>query len=401
MKRLVVCLDGTWNSVDSGGGETNVARLARAVSASSKGRDPTSQLTLYLRGVGSTGSTVDRLLDGITGDGVDENIRSAYMFIAQNYVPGDGLFIFGFSRGAFTARSLCGLIGSVGILKRQSIHKVSAAWAYYRKGGSRSSQDFCACTEGASCHDSVEIDFLGVWDTVGALGVPGGLNSLTAPKYEFHDTTPSLCVRRARHALAIDECRDEFVPTFWTVDRNRPDLHEAMDIQQVWFAGAHSDVGGGYPEKGLSDIPLVWMAQEASRPTVLSNGTTRPGLVLDWEDVLPKIDGSNALASQHNSRQGVFALDRVTPTYRRVCQIDREVDRWAWLYVPTENGRELATINESVHPSVWRRLNTEVRVLTGKRGKRVRYAPMNLPPQGSVRTWSAPSPAVGRLETAE
>lgn len=399
-KRLVICLDGTWNSVDRGDGETNVARLARAVSASGLGGGPPQQ-TLYLRGVGSTGSAVDRVLDGITGDGVDENIRSAYMFLAQNYVPGDGIFIFGFSRGAFTARSLCGLIGCVGILKRRSLDWVAEAWAYYRKGGKRSSQDFCGRHQGASCHEDAEVDFLGVWDTVGALGVPGGLNALTAPRYEFHDTTPSACVRRARHALAIDECRDEFVPTFWTVDPKRPKLHEGMDIQQVWFAGAHSDVGGGYRERKLADIPLVWMAQEASRDIVLSDGSTRPGLTLDWEQVLPRTDESNAGEPQHNSRQGVFALDRVTPTYRRICQIDREVGRWAWLYVPTDKGRELATINESVHPSVWRRLGKEVRVLPGTRGGRETYAPANLPPQGSVPTWAPAAASVGSVEPAE
>ena len=385
-KRIVVCLDGTWNSADSGDGETNVARLARSVSAGTMTEIP--QLTLYLRGVGSTGSAVNRVIDGVTGDGVDENIRSAYMFIAQNYVPGDGLFIFGFSRGAFTARSLCGMIGSVGILKRWSLNRVAEAWSYYRRGGSRTAQDFCARHAGAECHDDVEIDFLGVWDTVGALGVPGGLNSITAPRYEFHDTTPSPWVRRARHALAIDECRDEFVPTLWTADPKRRNLHKTMDIEQVWFAGAHSDVGGGYAEGRLADIPLLWMAGEAGKEVVLADGRRRPGLKLD-ESVLPRAEEADALAPQHDSRKGVFAFDRVTPTYRRVCQINREVPPFSWLYIPTLKGRELQTINESVHPSVWARLGKKTDVLVGRRGKSRTYQPINLPPRGAVPTWGA------------
>jgi hypothetical protein len=384
MKRLVVCLDGTWNSVDSGAGETNVARMARAVSASSLDQG-TAQLTLYLRGVGSTGSVVSRFVGGVTGDGVDENIRSAYMFIAQNYVPGDQIFVFGFSRGAFTARSLCGFIGSVGILKRWSLNKVAEAWGYYRRGGNRTSQEFCERTPGAACHGTVRVDFLGVWDTVGALGVPTGLGEL-APEYQFHDTSPSACVLRARHALAIDEHRDEFVPTFWTGDNPRD-----LDIQQVWFAGAHADIGGGYGPDGLADIPLRWMAEEASRPIAGADGTERPGLVLDWDNVLPP--RGDPLAAQHESRQGVFAKDRWTPTYRRLCQIDREVGRLSRLYVPSKDGRVLPTINESVHPSVWQRLGEQVTLIDGMDLRSILYRPDNLPPQGSAPTWTAPSPA--------
>ena len=364
MKRLVVCLDGTWNSADSGDRETNVARIARAVSASSMGRGP-MQLTLYLRGVGSTGSMIDRVLDGITGEGIDENIRSAYMFIVQNYVPGDQIFVFGFSRGAFTARSLCGFISSVGLLKRRSLDRVADAWAYYRAGGKRSMQDFCSTHAGAQCHDRVEIDFLGVWDTVGSLGVPGGLNSLTT-KYQFHDTSPSHAGLGARHALAIDELRDEFVPTFWTAE-NAGD--RSLDIKQVWFAGAHSDVGGGYAEGELSRIPLVWMAKEAENA----------GLVLDWSTLPAEPDALDATAAQHDSRRGVFAKDRVMPAYRRICESDVDVGLWGWLYIPRRRGRTLETINESVHESVRRRWDQEVRIIDADGPETGPYRPVNLP----------------------
>ncbi len=379
MKRLVVCFDGTWNSADSGGAETNVPRIARAVSASSLG-EGTPQLTLYLRGVGSTGIALQRILGGFTGEGVDDNIRSAYMFLAQNYIPrtengpggrpyaGDRIYIFGFSRGAFTARSLCGFIGCTGLLKRQCLHQLTDAWMYYQRRDRRDSQDFCQRT-GADCHHGVTVEFLGVWDTVGALGVPVGLlGDLTAPEFSFHDTEPSSSVRCARHALAIDEHRDEFVPTLWT--GKEP---EGTSVEQAWFAGAHSDVGGGYAERALADIPLAWMAEEAEAA----------GLVLDWS-MLPDPARLDPLAAQHDSRQGLSAKDRLTPTYRRVGEIDCEVGLLARLYVPRKGKRVLRTVNERIHPSVWQRNGRPVETIRGS-GRRDRstapHAPINLAPR--------------------
>ena len=384
MKRLVVCFDGTWNNADSGGSETSVARIARAVRANSMQAD-TQQATLYLRGVGSTGIALQRALGGITGEGVDDNIRSAYMFLAQNYVPevrneadevvyaGDRIHVFGVSRGAFTARSLCGFIACTGLLKRQHLGRLADAWEYYREGGPRRSQDFCERhrDKGVDCHHDMTIDFLGVWDTVGALGVPGGLlGDLTAPDYKFHDTEPSSAVRRACHALAIDEHRDEFVPTLWT--GREP---AGCSVSQVWFAGAHSDVGGGYKEHKLADIPLVWMAGEAEKA----------GLVLDW-DVLPDRNTLDPLAPQHDSRQGFSWKDRLTPTYRRICGTDCDVGWRSRLYAPLgEDGTPAETVNESVHPSALRRRGEQVEVILKAAGRpgdadveRAAYDPLNL-----------------------
>jgi uncharacterized protein (DUF2235 family) len=157
-KRLIVCFDGTWNSADSEGDETNVARIARAIPANSHGGPP--QLVLYLRGVGSTGHAIQRLIDGAVGQGVDENIRSGYMFLAQNYVPQEGrrpadeIYLFGFSRGAFTARSLAGLIGCCGLLKRQSLQHLPAAWTYYRTEKNRSREGLCKSCTGADTHET-------------------------------------------------------------------------------------------------------------------------------------------------------------------------------------------------------------------------------------------------------
>ncbi|HEY8611583.1 MAG TPA: DUF2235 domain-containing protein [Roseomonas sp.] len=367
MKRLVICFDGTWKSADSRAAETNVARIARAVRANS-GADGVPQLTLYLRGVGSTGIALQKLLGGATGEGVDDNIRSGYMFLAQNYVPGDQIYLFGFSRGAFTARSLVGFISSCGLLKRQRLGDISAAWEYYRRAEPRSPADFCR-RHGSDCHLDVGIAFLGVWDTVGALGIPGTvLNELTAHDYQFHDTTPSRIIRKGRHALAIDEHRDEFEPTLWTGKEPA-----GCDIRQVWFAGAHSDVGGGYQDRRLADITLHWMAEEAKAA----------GLQFDQE-MLPQPGMLNPLSPQHESRLNWSRKDRLTPTIRQIAGVPAEVTFYERLYRPTdEDGNPLPTINESLHESVRQRFGREVALLANdadREGEKAPYRPANLIP---------------------
>ena len=167
MKRIVVCCDGTWNNVDSPSKDTNVFRMAKAI----HGNDG-EQIVLYLQGIGTTGLKIGDLIEGAIGLGVDENIRSAYMFIAQNYVPGGEIFLFGFSRGAFTARSLAGFISACGLLKRQNLGDLPAAWDYYRGPQPHDPAKFMqACN--TVCEPAPVIRFLGVWDTVGAMGIPG------------------------------------------------------------------------------------------------------------------------------------------------------------------------------------------------------------------------------------
>jgi uncharacterized protein (DUF2235 family) len=363
MKRLIVCFDGTWKSADSQLAETNVARIARAVRATSGG---TQQITLYLRGVGSTGLALQKLLSGMIGEGVEDNIRSGYMFLAQNYVPGDEIFLFGFSRGAFTARSLAGFIAACGLLKRQTLGDLSNAWDYYRKAESRSPADFCR-QHNSDCHRDLAIAFLGVWDTVGALGIPGTvLNELTAHDYQFHDTKPSPIVRIGRHALAVDEHRDEFEPTLWTGAQPA-----GCDIQQVWFAGAHSDVGGGYQDHRLADIPLRWMAEEAETA----------GLQLDW-DMLPK--AGDPLAPQHESRLNWSRKDRLTPTIREIRGMEPDIGVLERLYRPLDkDGRPLQPVNESLHPSLSARFGRRVPLLANDAdttGEVMDYRPKNLLP---------------------
>ena len=367
-KRLALFFDGTWNAADSKGEETNVARLARAVRAN-RGDKP--QIALYLRGVGTSGPWLQQFLDGATGDGVDDNIRAAYMFLSQNYLPGDEIFLFGFSRGAFTARSLAGFIGKCGLLQRNQLGLIRTAWAYYRsRTPGRSPQDFSQAHGGTAANPinhAPRIRFVGVWDTVGALGVPQRvINPAASANYEFHDTSPSGVIEIGRHAMAIDEQRDTFVPTLWT----QP-IPPDTDIQQLWFAGVHSDVGGGYGQSDLAMIPLRWMADEAMAA----------GLSLD-EDMLPLPTTLQPLAAQHDSRRGLAGLDP-TPTLRAVLQATPGVGAVGHYYFPTSaTGARLSTAGESLHPSVTIRRGQLVDVLDSN-GTAVQqsipYRPVNLP----------------------
>jgi uncharacterized protein (DUF2235 family) len=336
MKRLIVCCDGTWNADDSQTNDTNVAILARSIHASQE-TGGTLQIVLYLRGVGTTGLKLETFIEGATGIGVDDNIRSAYQFISQNYVPGDEIYLFGFSRGAFTARSLVGLITACGILFRQSLHALPDAWIYYRSPKPHSPAAL-ASKYRIECHVDPLITFLGVWDTVGSLGIPGSLLAASnKEKFAFHDTSPSPLMKSAVQALAIDEHRHDFTPTFWTGV-----APPGVGIQQVWFAGAHSDVGGGYKTRSLADIPLVWMAKQAQAV----------GIALDWT-CLPDPATLNAAAPAHDSSSGLFALDRYHPTLREIgmkkCAVKFNESLYSAL---DENGKPLSTINESVHQSV-------------------------------------------------
>lgn len=380
-KRLIVCFDGTWNAEDSERSETNVAKIARAIRGSS-GDMP--QLCMYLRGVGTSGTELQRLIAGAIGMGVEDNIRSAYMFLAQNYLPSrkengrdveaDEIYLFGYSRGAYTARSLAGFINSCGLLKRQSLGHILAAWKYYQSGGKRSPEDFIKknAERGVQTHLDAIIDFLGVWDTVGALGIPVGLlGQFSKGIHAFHDTEPCKRVRFGAQALAIDESRDEFVPTLWTGK-----AHPGTEIEQVWFAGAHADVGGGYSDRGLADISLHWMASRA-----MSRGLS---LDLETAGLVPKSAELDPLSPTHDPRTGWSAKDRLTPTLRCVCEKNVDTTIFEKLYRPmAEDGKFLPTINERIHDSVVARfgrvaLHSPEDLKTKRR--KATYLPKNLAP---------------------
>lgn len=271
MRNLIICCDGTWNSRKPdpklGGRPTNVVRLHAALA--DQNEHAVAQLAYYHSGVGTEGNVIRRAWGGLTGAGLDRNIMSAYRWLGATYQPDDRIFLIGFSRGAYTVRSLggmlsqCGLLNLEGLQNREAWRRVERAYHEGYRGG----RNWTQWSSGWKYHgptagkNPIPIHFLGVWDTVGALGIPAELGILgllqSAGHRQFHDTTLGGLVLHARHAVAIDEMRSTFVPTLWTA------LDPDRDVKQRWFPGVHADVGGGYADHGLADVALEWMMQEA------------------------------------------------------------------------------------------------------------------------------------------
>jgi uncharacterized protein (DUF2235 family) len=329
-RKLVVCCDGTWNEPYQAGTPTNVVKMVRAIRPADD--IGVAQMVYYHPGVG-TGNAVDRFMGGTLGIGLSTNVQSAYDFLATNYVDGDQIYLLGFSRGAFTARSTAGLIGLVGLLEKRDMDLFSRVYDIYRsrqhreslRNGSEAAIESAVRTlfpqeQFVGEHKRIveallnarpsEIFFIGVWDTVGALGIPlGPLRWVGQSKYNFHDTELSDRVRFAYHALAIDERRENFAPTLWNRPKGRgTDSKRKQTLEQVWFAGAHSNIGGGYPDCGLSDIAFLWMAAKMSAASYASG---RP-IALDNEYLKNKID--KAMGMLVDSKKGVFKL---LPSYQR------------------------------------------------------------------------------------
>ena len=273
-KNIVVCSDGTGNTAIKGRG-TNVFKVFEAVDLIGHRWDPllTPQLAVYDDGVGTEDFKLLKILGGAAGIGLSRNVRQLYKELARIYDPGDQIYMFGFSRGAFTVRTLVGFIANCGIVSPAATAKdfdrlVNAAYAAYRR---------CYRTKLASAlfgpenrdegekfrreHNShpARIHFVGVWDTVDAVGLPFHLSdaiNTTIRRFKFPDPLLSTKVDHAYHALSIDDDRHSFHPLVWKEDGDDR-------IEQVWFAGVHSNVGGGYPKQGMSLVALDWMMAKA------------------------------------------------------------------------------------------------------------------------------------------
>lgn len=294
MKRIVICCDGTWKRMDAAH-PTNVVKLAQAVLP--RGVDEIAQVVLHLdgvgtgRGTGRVSRTLDRGLGGMFGIGLMGAIESAYRFLILNYAPGDEVYLLGFSRGAFTARSLAGLIRNCGILTREHVAQTEQAFALYRSRRSGHHPDgeraLAFRTRYATRGDddqgqSVRIRYLGVWDTVGALGVPAPvtLARICNRGFGFHDTRLSGLVHSARHAVAIDERRLTFPPALWD---NLAELcrrcGDPARYQQRWFPGDHASVGGGGDVTVLSNDACLWIAEGAVAAGLAMDARLLAGLV--------------------------------------------------------------------------------------------------------------------------
>lgn len=302
-------------------------KLARAVKPDPPGN---KQHVFYDWGLGSYH---DRFIAGATGNGIHKNIVDGYRYIVQNYSPNDRIYLFGFSRGAYTVRALCGLINNCGILEREHAPLIELAWRIYKRKSSLFHPDGAKAVDFRTkySHESREVNFIGVWDTVGALGIPFSVLGFCDAKDEFYDTKMGSNVQVARHALAIDERRRDFAPTVWTP-------RKGVDLKQVWFSGVHSDIGGGYsPSRKtgalVSDITLKWMLDQA----------TASGLVFE-QHVRTGLSATSVTTPLNKSRRHIYRLKR--PFHRPLShkgiqtEIHRSVQR-RWDAGPKYRPKEL------------------------------------------------------------
>ncbi|WP_213776948.1 DUF2235 domain-containing protein [Caballeronia sp. dw_276] len=304
-KNIVFCADGTWNGPNSGEDDdtpktTNVWKLflnlasdphsGAVVYATEQESSLTAdgkclQVAKYLHGVGDSNNAIIRMLGGVFGWGLIARIVRGYTFISRNYEDGDRIFIVGFSRGSYTARALGGLIADQGVLNAKTLDLADpivgyrngvAAWRAHRSNRVTAISKTWNASVVSLFRDvtskltlnppidpkdlipGVKIQAIGVWDTVGALGIPLYVESSDSrvDVFRFADTALSPAVKYGLHAISVDEQRGDFTPTLWDKRAN---------VTQVLFPGAHSDVGGGYPstdnECGLSDGSLAWMTK--------------------------------------------------------------------------------------------------------------------------------------------
>jgi uncharacterized protein (DUF2235 family) len=261
VKRLVVYFDGTWNVPRA---LTNVHRLCEITAKADEAGVP--QVKRYYRGVGTR--RLEWLRGGVLGFGTARNIRDAYAWLARTYEDGDQVFVLGFSRGAFSARSLAGMIARCGLLRPDAATSVAEIYRRY------------AARDEVLAPDSrrIEIHFLGVWDTVGALGVPwGDVPGVSRSTTLFHDTSPSRWYRNMFHALAIDEHRGAYAPALWTAGDGGFTLRPDQRLEQRWFAGSHTDVGGGRHEDAPARIPLAWLQERAAECGLAFTRRVTPG----------------------------------------------------------------------------------------------------------------------------
>lgn len=321
-KRLAVFIDGTWQNEKSKH-TTNIVKMKDAVVAAGS---PT-QLVCYLAGPGAhvdkprllsytpfglARYVGDRIFGGINGVGVGQDIVDGYAFLAKEYSDGDDIFIFGFSRGAFAARSLSGLIAFANGIPSTAADAEKSFEAYKDRDPSK--------LPAAASFRPARVHFLGVFDTVGSMGVPfrEHIRDLTAPKWP--DVKLGDHIDIARHALAVDERRQGFSPSIWTPVNG-------VDSQQVWFPGDHCDVGGGHADDTLSKRTLAWMSEEASAAglqfaSVPPSERTGAHVVRSDADMAAAKTRANADAPALDGVKGdvmAFPSTYVFQNYRHIC----------------------------------------------------------------------------------
>ncbi|WP_397451541.1 DUF2235 domain-containing protein [Pseudomonas sp. NA-150] len=340
VKRIALFLDGTWNNVDD---NTNVFRLKSLCTKSPE------QLCYYSAGVGT--QTGEHLSGGMFGIGINEEVTTAYQWLVEHYEVDAKIFIFGFSRGAFTARSLAGFISKCGLLKPGSPVSMNQLFERYRRGNATSILSLSHETDisGLSQEDQwlkkysrpIPVWFQGVWDTVGSLGVPiPWLPKVNKADFKFLETDLRINDTYAFHALAIDEHREAFKPTLWTKDTPKQgETFKPRDldhVEQRWFVGAHANVGGGYENDLLAQVPLKWLMDKA----IVHGLEFTDEVVIDGDEITCPIRDSLA-----EMAHGAYEILTLGKHYYRPIGAE-----------PIDTGVAITTtINESIDVSVFER----------------------------------------------
>jgi uncharacterized protein (DUF2235 family) len=268
MKRIAIFLDGTRNKLEN---NTNVWRLKSLC-------DPTApdQIVYYSKGVGTNFGELGR--GAVEGYGIDDEIIDAYAWLTDSFEPGDEIFLFGFSRGAYTARSLSGLISKCGVLRPGAPLSIEQLYARFRRYADPTINELIHGGQPTDLEERwilkycvpSKIRLVAVWDTVGSLGSPIAPIRKKVAQYRFLDTHLRLNNEFAFHALAIDEHRKSFEPTLWTKTTdnvpaaNAPPPRLLSQVEQRWFVGAHANVGGGYASDVLAQPALEWLMGKAA-----------------------------------------------------------------------------------------------------------------------------------------
>jgi uncharacterized protein (DUF2235 family) len=320
-KNIVICSDGTGNTAIKGRG-TNVFKIFESVDLNSHRFDPKlpPQVAIYDDGVGTESFKLLKILGGAFGYGLSRNVRQLYKELCRIYDPRDRIYLFGFSRGAFTVRTLAGMITTCGIIdaaKQKNADEFEAAVRRaYRVYRSRYRTDLVKIFRGEPdrsvieafrsqyCHQGERIAFIGVWDTVDAVGLPMKIANVinkSIYQFKFPNLELSASVDHAAHALAVDDERQSFHPLLW--DESKPRKNPQQILEQVWFAGAHSNVGGGYPKQGMSLVALDWIMSRAEYA----------GLRLVAEDRRYYHEHANVDDKLYNPRSGIGTFYRWLP----------------------------------------------------------------------------------------
>jgi len=389
MKRIIMLIDGTWNE-EGKGNDTNIAKLdpnypkdkgTAAPLIKSVAADGTKQLAFYHDGVGNDPDFVKHWLGGAIGIGLRKIVLEAYDKVATNYERGDEIYILGFSRGAYAARALAGLIHASGIQRstgpQGSDAIFDAIWNHFRvdpevragaKAASSGDQKAIDTYNKVAAENTIDpsprIKCVGVFDTVGSYGVPAGIGLAALGRYftlaflGFHDTEIGSHVDVALHAVAVDERRRPFVPTFWTAPKDKP---PQTHVEQTWFAGVHCNIGGGYKDAGLSDQALIWMIARIQALTDLEFDIARVRAVTK-----PNLNGEIV-----DSSEGWF-IDEKFPHYRVILSPDA-IEHG--VFMNTANPDQ-THVNERVHWSVMKKLGQKSTVFGVPNTP---YQPPNLP----------------------